>query len=84
MAATLWIACRRAHLHLPLGRVARMLVAGALAGGAAALLGSVSLFLGLAGGGIVYVLLLHVTRVVDVPALVRAVRRPRDIARSLG
>jgi O-antigen/teichoic acid export membrane protein len=84
MAATLWITCRRAHLRLPLGRVARMVVAAALAGVAAALLGSVSLFLGLAGGGIVYVALLHLTRVVDVPSLVRAVRRPRDVARSLG
>jgi O-antigen/teichoic acid export membrane protein len=84
MAATLWIACRRAKLRLPVARPARMLAAAALAGGAAALLGMVSLFLGLIGGGLAYVLLLQLTRVVDIPVLVRAIRRPREIARSLG
>lgn len=84
MGATLWIACRRAHLRLPLGRVVRMIVSAALAGGVAALLGLVSLFLGIVGGGLAYVLLLQVTRVVDVPVLIRALRRPREIARSLG
>ena len=84
MIATLWITCRRAHLHLPLGRVVRMVAAAAAAGGLAYLGGRISLFLGIAAGGVVYVLLLQVTRVVDVPVLLRAIRRPRDIARSLG
>jgi O-antigen/teichoic acid export membrane protein len=84
MAATLWIACRRAHLRLPLGRVLRILAAALLAGGVAALLGLVSLFLGLIGGGLAYLLLLQVFRVVDLPVLIRAVRRPREIAKTLG
>ena len=84
MVATLWITCRRAHLHLPLGRVVRMVAAAAAAGAVAYLGGRISLFLGIAAGGLVYLLLLQLTRVLDLPVLLRAIRRPREIAKSLG
>lgn len=32
----------------------------------------------------IYVLLLQLTRVVDVPVLLRAIRRPREMVKSLG
>jgi lipopolysaccharide exporter len=84
MTATLLVAVRRADLHLPRRRVALMLGAAALAGGAAYLGGQISLFLGLVAGAVIYALVLQFTRVVDVPVLLRAIRRPRELARSLG
>ena len=72
--------------HLPAGPPAASAGAGgahARRGGAGRRRGGparlgVSLFLGLAAGGMIYVLLLQLTRVVDVPSLLRAIRRPRD------
>ena len=84
MVATLLIAARRAHLRLPLRRVTLMLAAAAVTGVVAALLVTVSLFAALAGAPLVYLALLQVLRVVDVPELLRALRRPRDLAKSLG
>ena len=71
-------------MRLPIRRVVLMLIAAVVAGAAAYPLGTVSLLLGLAGGALVYVALLHVLRVVELGALLQALRRPRDVAKSLG
>jgi len=84
MAATLIVAVRRAGLKLPMRRVWLMVAAAAVAGGVAYALGTVSLALGLVGGAAVYLVLLHALRVVEAGALLHALRRPRDLARSLG
>lgn len=84
MAATLIVALRRVHMRLPTRRVLLMLIAAVVAGAAAYPLGTVSLLLGLVGGALVYVALLHVLRVVELGALLQALRSPRDVAKSLG
>jgi lipopolysaccharide exporter len=84
MTATLWIAVRRAGLRLPARRPALMLAAAAVAGAVAAPIGTVSLFGALAAGGLAYVVMLRVLRVVDIGALARVARHPRDLARSIG
>ena len=71
-------------MRLPARRVVLMLIAAAAAGAAAYPLGRVSLALGLAGGALVYAGLLHALRVVELGALMGALRRPRDVAKSLG
>ena len=84
MAATLIVAVRRAGLRLPMRRVWLMLVAAVVAGAVTYPLGRLSLLLGLVVGTLVYLGLLHVLRVVEAGALLAALRRPRDVARSLG
>jgi O-antigen/teichoic acid export membrane protein len=84
MAATLIVAVRRARLRLPMRRVWLMVAAAAAAGAVAYPLGLVSLLLALVAGGLVYLALLHVLRVVEVRELLQALRRPREVTRSLG
>ncbi len=84
MAATLIVAVRRAGLRLPMRRVWLMAAAAAAAGAVAYPLGTLTSPLGLVGGALVYLVLLHVLRVVEAGALLQALRRPRDVARSLG
>ncbi|MGD9695163.1 MAG: flippase [Thermoleophilia bacterium] len=84
MVVMLWIALRRADLRLPVGRVARMALAAAAAGGAAAVVAPHSLIGALAAGAALYLALLPLLRIVDLRALLDAVRNPKAAVDALG